>query len=792
MTRRAALLLAAAALSLGSCSAAFQGSVPQRDGTIDVPGLSAPVEIVRDRWGVPHISARDDRDLSFAQGFVHAQDRLFQMDTERRVARGELAEAFGPTALPADRLFRHLGFAARAPALYASWPKKTREIVSAYCDGVNAAMAAFPRWPAEFRIARYAPRRFTPEDVAAGSLLKSFGLAQWAEEAALYRMAQRIPREKLEEIAPRVQPDSPVVVSGAGAAAAAPTPDPALLAEGFASLSAVVGGIPRSGGSNAWAVSGRKSATGRPILASDPHLMLSCPSLWYEVHLTAPGVDVYGVSFPGAPGVVIGHNARIAWGMTNAMLDDADFFVERIDGDRAMFRKKWVPLVRREERIAVKGAKEERVTVLETPHGPILSPVLPGIAQALAFRWIGYDGGDPIGALHRLNRARDAGEFLDALSGFAHPAQNIVYADAAGNIGVAMAGRIPIRKGGRSLLPVPGDTGEWEWTGTVPFSGNPKVFNPPEGFVVAANFPPAGNAFPPYLSRLYEPSDRGKRIRALLGEDGKFTVERFERIQADVRRADAEPAAALALRVARKRMDESQALRDAARILEGWDRNAAADSAGQLLYAVFSEMLIENLYRDDLGPDLYDEFARSSRLAWNAVDRAIGSGDSLFLENAATGRKDSLEDAVARSLTGAMKFLDDRLGTARKTWSWGRLHQVGFDHPFAKNRFLKRWFAIGPFPVGGDGRTVFKQEYRHGTDFSVLVGPSMRQVVPLGVRSEARSVITTGQSGHFFEPHFRDQAPLWLAGRSHPAWTSPKEIEENAEARLTLSPKGRR
>ncbi|MCL5965929.1 MAG: penicillin acylase family protein, partial [Deltaproteobacteria bacterium] len=313
MRRPAALLIAAVALSLGSCSAVFQGSAPQRNGTLEVPGLAAPVEIVRDGYGIPHISARSDHDLFFAQGFVHAQDRLFQMDTERRVARGELAEAFGPSALPADRLFRHLGFAARAPALFASWPKRSREIVRAYCDGANAAMDALSNWPAEFRIARYAPRRFTPEDVAAVSLLKSFGLAQWAEEVTLYRIAGRLPREKVEELMPRVPPDSPVVVPGTGPAAAArcfnsqirlhssaaasapakyallapystvrlsrapkqgaahrrsrcdtvfmnwstKATDPVLLREGLASLRAVLGDLPRSGGSNAWVVSGR-------------------------------------------------------------------------------------------------------------------------------------------------------------------------------------------------------------------------------------------------------------------------------------------------------------------------------------------------------------------------------------------------------------------------------------------------------------------------------------------------------------------------------------------------------
>jgi penicillin amidase len=785
----AAFLLAVAGFLPCSCSSFFQGSVPQRDGVLAAPGLSAPAEIVRDRYGIPHISAGNDHDLYFAQGFAHAQDRLFQMDLERRLARGELAEILGEKALPADRLFRHLGFAARAPGLFASWPKKTREIVQAYCEGVNAGMASLRAWPVELRLLGAVPRRWTPEDVAVGTLLKSFGLAQWVEEATLYKIAHRLPQPKFAELLPRELDGSPVLMPGTGPAARVRPPPPSVLTEGIASLRLTVGDFLRSGGSNAWAVSGRKSATGRPILANDPHMVLPCPSLWYEVHLAAPGVDVYGVSFPGAPGVVIGHNPKIAWGFTSAMLDDADFFVEKVDGDRVMSRKKWVPLARRVETIRVKGGKDEVVTVRETPHGPVLSPVLPGISSPLSFHWVGYDGGDPVGALYALNRARNRKEFLAAVSGFPHPAQNIVYADEAGHIGVMLAGRIPVRKGGATLLPVPGDSGDWDWKGFVPFSGNPRVWNPPEQFVAAANFPPAGKAFPHYLSRLYEPSDRGRRIPQMLRAKEKFSVETFERMQNDVLLPGAAKAVSLAIQVAKKREAESPAFREAAKILAEWDLAAGADSRGTLLYEVFYEQLIENVFRADLGDDLYEEFTRSSRLAWNAMDRVIEKGDSLFFVNAATGRKDSLEDLVARSLFSSMSFLKDRLGGVSSTWTWGRLHQVTFEHPFGKKRYFQRWFNVGPNAVGGDGKTVFKEEFRHGTDFQVLVGPAMRQVVPLGFRPKARSVITTGASGHFFERHYRDQSGLWLSGKTHPAWTDRGDVESNAEARLTLTPK---
>jgi penicillin amidase len=780
-------LLVAALLLLASCSSFFGTSVPQRKGYLVVPGLLSPVEIVRDVYGIPHITAENDHDLYFAQGYVHAQDRLFQMDMERRVARGELAEIYGDKALPADRLFRHLGFSARAPGLFASLPEKSKAIVRSYCSGVNAAMASLGAWPVEHRLLRSAPREFTPEDVTAIGLLKSFGLAQWSDEVALFQARGKLPGEKADELMPRVIPGSPVIAPGF-VASKSPGLSPSILSEGLASLERSVGALPRAGGSNAWAVSGEKSATGRPILANDPHILLPCPSLWYEIHLVAPGVDVYGVSFPGAPCVVIGHNPDIVWGFTNAMLDDADFFVEKMDGENVMFRGKWVPMRKRIEKIRVKGRKEETIDVYETPHGPVISPVLSGVSTALSLRWVGFDGGDALGALYALNRARNRKEFVDAVSGFPHPAQNIVYADREGNIGVVMAGKIPIRKGGSGLLPVPGDTGKWEWAGTVPFSENPRVWNPSEGFVVAANFPPAGNSYGHYISRLYEPPDRGRRIIRILSEGEKFSVEKFEEMQQDILRPDAANAVSLAIRVAHQRGRESQELGDAARILSGWDMRVSGDSPGAALYEVFYEKMIENTFRDDLGPGLFGEITRTSRLLWNAMDRAIARGDSLFLDNGETGVRESIDDLAARSLLDAMAFLKHRLGKIDATWRWGRLHQVTFGHPFGKKRYLRRWFDIGPHPVPGDGRTVFKEEFRHGTDFSVLVGPSMRQIVPLGFRSMARSVITTGQSGHFFERHYRDQAPLWLSGKTHPAWTDKKEIRENAESVLRLAP----
>jgi penicillin amidase len=786
-------------LLLASCTSWFGASAPQREGTLATPGLLAPVEIVRDRFGIPHIAASNDHDLHFAQGFCHAQDRLFQMEVERRLARGELAEIFGEAALPADRFLRHLGFGHRAAILTASLPPGTLAVAQAYADGVNAGMVSLRAWPVEFRLLGFAPPRYTVHDIAAAGLLKSFGLAQWFDEAVLYRIARVLPREELEELLPRIPAGAPVVVPGYGDFTASrripahgPTPAPVVLTDGLSSLAGIGVAFPRAAGSNAWAVSGARSATGLPILANDPHLPFSCPSLWYENHLVAPGVDVYGVTFPGVPGVVIGHNPRIAWGFTNAMLDDADFFLERVDGDRVMFRGKWVPLVRREETIRIRGGGDETVTIRETPHGPILSTLLPGLGEALSLRWVGYDGGDQLGSLYRLNRAVDRKGFLEAMALHPHPAQNVVYADTEGNIGVVMAGKIPVRRGGSTLLPVPGDTGEWEWTGYLPFRENPAVWNPPQGAVAAANFPTAGPSWPHYLSRVHEPPDRGRRILGMLmgpyPAGGKHSVASFERMQSDVSLPSAAEAVELALRAARARPDASPELREASRLLSAWDLSAGAESRGALLFEVFYETLMANVFRDELGPALYGEFSRDSILAWNAMDRVIARGDSLFLLNRATGRKERLSEVAARSLEEALSRIRDDLGEVRSAWAWGKVHRVTFGHPFGKKWYLRGWFDIGPYGVPGTGRTVFMERFQPGEGYSVVTGPSMRQVVPLGFRSGARSVIPTGASGHFFEPHYSDQTLLWLGGRTHPAWTDRESIGANAESRLRLVP----
>jgi penicillin amidase len=628
--------------------------------------------------------------------------------------------------------------------------------------------------------------------VAAVSLLKSFGLAQWQPEEILHRLSQRLSPERMAEVMPVVDPDSPAVVRPAFANGRASL-RPSLLLEGLASLDAASLAPPRSGGSNSWVVSGARSATGKPILANDPHLFLLAPSVWYEMHLVAPGVDVYGMTFPSAPCVVIGHNPRIAWGFTNLMVDDADFFVERIDGDRVVYRKEWVPLAERTETIRVKGKPPEIVTVRETPHGPILSPVLPGVTAALSLRWAGYDGGDAIGALHALDRARGREQFVAALSGFPHPCQNAVYADVEGNIGMVMAGRIPVRKGGDRLAPVPGDDGEWEWEGYVPFAEKPQLWNPPGGAIVTANFPVADAArFRRYVSRLYEPPDRGRRIEAMLAARDRFTAADFAAMQSDVALSGPDAALRLAIRVAHRRAGENRAFGDAARILSSWDRQAGADSRGALVYEVFYWKLAEQLFGGAMGPKLFEAFLGYPRLVWNATDRIVRRGDSAFLANAADGTKDSLDDAAARALIGTMAFLTERLGAATSTWRWGQLHQATFGHPFGRNRLLARWFDIGPFPAPGDGRTVFKQEFPlGGKDFPVKVGPSMRMIVSPGDRGTATSAITTGQSGHFFEPHYADQSKLWLSGQGHPAWTSRADVEANAESRMTLVPAAR-
>ncbi len=534
---RVALVAALLAVVLSVAWAAWvaRRALPPREGAFHVAGIHGRAEIIRDRWGVPHVFAASDEDAYFALGWATAQDRLFQMELNRRLATGRLAEIFGVRALKADRLFRTMDFAGPARRMLASARPEAVRAAEAYARGINAWVAELKgQLPPEFALLRigFEPARAEDFTGILGFMAWNLNLS-WDFDPLFERLVDKVGEERALELFPYDFGGSPSVYPSE------PLGLKLSLLDGSSDLRDLVSFGPGLSGSNNWVVGPAKSATGGPILCNDPHLAHALPGIWYEAHLKTPNLDVAGVTIPGFPLVVIGHNRDIAWGMTNLMLDGGDFFIEKLDPrdpTRVMSRGDWVPVLAHPEVIKVRGEPDVTMTVRKTPHGPIVSDLMPGETRALAFQW-NYQaaaGGGEIDALYALDRARNWAEFRAAARLFGAVAQNVAYADRGGHIGLQAVGAIPRFRGRQDGLRFrEGWDGSEDWNGFVPFDEHPFSFDPPRGWLASANNPTVPAPATYYISSQWEPVDRYARIQELLESKSKLSIEDMERMQGD-------------------------------------------------------------------------------------------------------------------------------------------------------------------------------------------------------------------------------------------------------------------
>jgi len=768
------LILLVAVVAAGAGSYLTVRAFPRVSGTLAVAGLRASVEVIRDRWGVPHLFARNTHDLFFAQGFVHAQDRLWQMEFNRRVSSGRLSEIFGATTLQMDRFLRTVGLRRAAEAEWTAQETEAGAAAEAYAEGVNAFIAMYRgRLPVEFTLLRFRPEPWTPVDSLAYAKLMAWVLSgNWESEILRAHLVARFGREGMEVLMPPYPGENPVIAPRADLAAFG---DPAVLRA--LDLAPTRAGV----GSNNWVVAGGRSATGAPLLANDPHLEAGMPSIWYEMHLQGGGINVAGATFPGTPGVIIGHNEQIAWGVTNAGPDVQDLYIERFhptDPTRYLFRNRWEKATVIEERILVRGRRDPEVLPVRiTRHGPILNGVVEGLPSFLALRWTALDRSMILSSVARLNRARDWQEFREALRYWTVPAQNFVYADRVGNIGYQLPGRIPIRARGDGLLPVPGWTGEYEWTGEIPFERLPSWFNPVRGYIATANNRIVPPAYRYLIAHEWDPGFRAKRIEAMLAGKPKHDLADLQRIQLDVVSL---PGQAMVRALESVRVTEEPAAWMLAE-LRRWDGVLSADSGPAAVYEAFRVTLPRLIFADVLGPDLFKKYMERSD-AWML---ALAS---LLADPASPWWGSKGRDAVvAQALAEAFDLLEARLGAGRDAWTWGTLHVMRFEHPIGRIRVLGWVFNAAAPPTGGDGYTVNNGGFNTRT-FRQEVVASYRQIVDLADFDRSVAIHTTGQSGLPFHRHYKDFIPMWASGRYHPLLFSRPRIVAEAEGTLTLTP----
>ncbi len=774
---------------------------PQRDGAVTLPGLAAEVTVHRDGTGVPHVYADTSADLFAGQGYVHAQDRFWEMDVRRHTTAGRLSELFGEATLTEDRVIRTLGWRRVAEQELPLLDPATRAHLDAYAVGVNAWLAQHdaPRERAlEYVVLGLTgvdaePEPWTALDSLAWLKAMAWDLRTNLPDELARSAAAGLPADRLAQLYPPYPFDRhPPIVDEPGSATETPAVVPASLADGVAeALDAVPVSIGVDGGggglgSNSWVVSGEHTAAGAPLLSNDPHLGSSLPSVWHQIGLHCRTVgpacpfEVTGFSFSGLPGVVIGHNARIGWGFTNLGADVMDLYVERVDETTYEVAGERRPLTTRQERIEVAGGEPVELTVRSTANGPIVSDVLdiPG-PEAVALRWTALDPGRTADSIFALNAAQDWPQFREALRLFDVPGQNIVYADVDGNIGYQSTGRVPIRAAGDGRAPAPGWTGTHGWTGTIPYDEMPSVLNPEPGWIVTANNAVVeGSGFTTDWSRGY----RSQRIRDLLDAEiarGPVDTATMQRVQVDSRITFIDDLVPALLAV-----DTSPA----ADLLRGWDGTHGVDSAPAAYFnAVWRHLLIRTF--DD---ELTGNARPSGGDRWFEVVRALlDTPDDPFWDDVTTPARETRDDMLRAAAADAIIELADRLGGDPASWRWGDLHRLELTHATLGTSGIGpvEWlFNRGPYPVGGSRDAVDAKSWDAQVGYEVTAVPSMRMVVDLADLDASRWIDHTGVSGHAFHGDYADQTEFWTRGETVPMPFSAAAVERVADHTLVLRP----
>ncbi len=765
-------------------------ALPQLDGSLVVTGLSAPAAVTRDAHGVPSIEAANLEDLFLAQGYVTAQDRLWEMDMTRRFAAGDMAEVLGAEWVKHDREQRILGLEARAEQALQELSPRDRSYLEAYARGVNDFIAQQrDRLPLEFRILRYSPRSWTPVDslVIEANMVKE--LNHYSAKVALER--EKILAKLGPELTADLYPNSSwrdhppgqdtqkmgmlaPVPPGAGEDSA-----PSLAGMAISQLE-----LRPELGSNDWVVSGAHTASGKPLLSNDPHLGHQMPALWYEAHLTSGDFDVAGVTLPGTPTVVLGHNQRIAWGFTNIGPTVEDVFIENFNSSgQYQTPQGWQEPQRRHEVIHVKGRQDVSFDVLVTRHGPIISDLIPGEKRMLALQWTLYTPNSLALPFVDVDAAQSWNDFRQAFSAWVAPGQNVVYADVDGNIGYQGTGRVPIRASGDGSLPVSGSDNSHEWTGYVPFDKLPSVFNPPSGILATANGRITPEKYPYSLSVEWGPPYRTERIYKVLGADKRFTPADMLSLQTDVYSAFDRFCAERFVYALDHEKGISPRTRQARELMRNWDGRMLADSAAAAVEASAREELYRELLEPKLGAAPADGNSESG-LSWKTYEwfmRPVWLENVLLYEPQRwlpANFKD-YNQLLAGAVEAALQRPDVPANLA--DWQWGELNPVEINHPiFGAIPILRRWAGPGRQPQSGDSYTV-KAVGRH-------FGPSERTTVDLANLDDSTLNIVTGQSGNLFSPYYMDQWPAWFSGSTFRLPFSAQAVAAARAHQLVLQP----
>ncbi len=813
-----------------------QKSFYKTSGEMRVQGLNSAVNIYFDDFGVPQIFAKNEDDAYFTLGYMHAQDRLWQMDLTRRVAEGRLSEIFGSNVLNFDKLFRTIGIHRFAYSWYNNISPKSKQVLDAYTKGVNKFIEAhYDNMPVEFDAMNYKPEPWKPEHSLMLARMMAWDLnIAWYSDYILGEVLNKTGLEKTAEIFPdtnitifkKPEPEADTESDTSKETGSVKYfMDVASLGKGFFNTNESYREFLNiSGshiGSNSWVVSSEKSAYGKPILANDPHLALQAPSRWYEVYFKGGDVDSRGMSFPGIPGIVIGNNKYISWGLTNLMNDDNDFIIlnrDSSDANKYIYNKQSFYLDSIKEKIFVKDSMEAEFVVKTTKIGPVISDLnVRGFAdymtkandmyknKLMTFRWTGYEMSDEMSCFYKINTSKSWDDFKNALKDFGAPAQNFTYADIYGNIGYHVGGKIPIRKTNDNNNYIFPAAEELEWTGFIDFDKLPEVYNPKEGYIITANTNPFewltrdlkdkdAKFERYYISYMWEPASRFNRIKEFIQSKTILDLDDFQLLQNSYESPYAREIAKYIVKAYDSIPSSDADITWCKERFANWSGEMKANESIGSVYNTFLVYFVKNIYEDELGADVFHDFLIVQNIPYRSLELILKQDENPWFDNVNTSAKETRNEIIRKSLDQAITYLKTQFSNQDiNTWNWGSLHKIKFRHPLGMVAALDKTFNIGPFDVGGDQTTVNNSEYNFNEvikdgKFSVVVGPSMRMMINMADVEHPETINSTGQSGQPINRHYGDQSRMWVFGECKVNTSSEMEMLYKKYELLTLIP----
>ncbi len=754
--------------------------LPDYNKAVNLKGLKDKVTVYRDAYGIPHIIANDEDDLYRVTGYIQAQDRMWQMDLLRRVTQGRLSEIFGKDMIETDVILRSLRIPEKSESVIKEISPEMYNALAAYADGVNQYIEE-NNLTFEFKVLGYKPEKWTPEHSLNLIGYMAWNLETgWSIESVIYKISQKVGDKKLKELFPDmnlqktfVYPDfKPEILN-----------DSSLTAD-LNKIETLAPSVFRA--SNNWVVAGKKSTTGKPIFSNDMHLGLMIPGIWSQIHQYVDGkLDVTGVILPGQPFVIAGHNADIAWGMTNVMLDGADFYIETLNPDNSnqyKYNGEWKDLTVKTELIKVSGEdKPVERTIKYTHRGPIMSGFKNIKDKTVSMHWIGNMKSNELRSVYLLNRAKNWDEFRDACSSFKSVSQNIAYADKEGNIGLQCCAGIPKRKTyGYSFFP--GDTSKYDWDSFVPFDSLPYTYNPECGYVFSANNRTINDSFPYYISEWFDLPNRADRIKQMLTAKEKLSIEDFKKMQNDQHSVLIDNMKPVVLKYIESIKDLNPDEQKALKLLKDWNNVYDKDKVAPLIFEEFYLILAKNIIEDETGEELYNEFLKQDLIANYLINNIVKNGQSSWCDDITTKDKiETFEDMVQKSFKELIPEFKERTGKMITETKWGDIHKLNLQHPLGKNKMLNFVFNLNRMPkAGGSYHTVSPFSYDFNNPYLANHGASERHIFNLADFDKSLTIIPTGVSDVPSSKHYCDQTEMYMNGDYHEDYISPEKIKENA------------